>query len=35
VIGITTGSFTREELERCHPTHIIDDIAEVIDIVTQ
>jgi len=34
VIGITTGSFTREELELYHPTHIIDDIAEVIDIVT-
>lgn len=35
VIGITTGSFTREELEPYHPTHIIDDIANVIDIVTQ
>jgi len=34
VIGITTGSFTREELQPYHPTHIIDDIAEVIDIVT-
>jgi phosphonatase-like hydrolase len=34
-IGITTGSFTRQELEPYHPTHIIDDIAEVIDIVTQ
>jgi len=35
VIGITTGSFTRSELEPYHPTHIIDDIAEVIAIVTQ
>ncbi|MBS1532522.1 MAG: HAD hydrolase-like protein [Bacteroidetes bacterium] len=35
VIGITTGSFTREELEPYHPTHIIDDIAEVIAIVTE
>jgi phosphonatase-like hydrolase len=35
VIGITTGSFTRKELEPYHPTHIIDDIAEVIDIVIQ
>jgi phosphonatase-like hydrolase len=35
VIGITTGSFTREELEKYHPTHIIDDIAQVIDIINQ
>lgn len=35
VIGITTGSFTRQELEPYHPTHIIDDIAEVIDIINQ
>lgn len=34
VIGITTGIFTRKELEPYKPTHIIDDIAEVIDIVT-
>jgi len=35
VIGITTGIFTREELEPYHPTHIIDDIAQVIDIINQ
>jgi phosphonatase-like hydrolase len=35
VIGVTTGSFTRGELEPYHPTHIIDDIADVITIVTQ
>ncbi len=33
VIGVTTGVFTREELEAYNPTHIIDDIAQVIDIV--
>jgi phosphonatase-like hydrolase len=33
VIGVTTGIFTREELEPYNPTHIIDDIAQVIDII--
>ncbi|MBV8389916.1 MAG: HAD hydrolase-like protein, partial [Mucilaginibacter sp.] len=35
VIGVTTGIFTREELEKYHPTHIIDNIAEVLDIIKQ
>jgi phosphonatase-like hydrolase len=35
VIGVTTGIFTRAELERYNPTHIIDDIAQVIDIINQ
>jgi phosphonatase-like hydrolase len=35
VIGVTTGIFTREELETYKPTHIIDDIAQVIDIISQ
>jgi phosphonatase-like hydrolase len=35
VIGVTTGIFTREELEPYKPTHIIDDIAQVIDIIKQ
>ncbi len=35
VIGVTTGIFTREELETYNPTHIIDDIALVIDIINQ
>jgi len=35
VIAITTGAFTREELEPHHPTHIIDDIADVIAIINQ
>jgi phosphonatase-like hydrolase len=34
VIGVTTGIFTREELEAYHPTYIIDDIAQVIDIIS-
>jgi len=35
VIGVTTGIFTREELEAYHPTHIIDDIAQVLDIIKE
>ena len=35
VIGVTTGIFTREELEAYHPTHIIDDISQVLDIIEQ
>ncbi|WP_428330010.1 HAD-IA family hydrolase [Mucilaginibacter sp.] len=35
VIGITTGIFTRQELETYNPTHIIDDIAQVIDIINK
>ncbi len=33
VIGITTGAYSREELEKYHPTHIVDDIREVLDII--
>lgn len=33
VIGVTTGAFTREELQPYHPTHIIDDISEVLMII--
>jgi phosphonatase-like hydrolase len=35
VIGTTTGAFTRQQLEPYHPTHIIDDIAQVVDIINQ
>ena len=35
VIGVTTGTFSREELRAYHPTHIIDDIAQVIEIINQ
>lgn len=34
-IGITTGAYTREELEKYEPTHIIDDISEVLTIIQQ
>lgn len=33
VIGITTGSFTRQELEPYEPTHIIDNISEIFQII--
>lgn len=33
VIGITTGAFTKEELLPYQPTHIIDNIAEVLSII--
>ena len=33
VIAVTTGAFTRAELEPYKPTHIIDDIREVIKII--
>lgn len=32
-IAVTTGAFTRAQLAPYHPTHIIDDIAEVLNIV--
>jgi phosphonatase-like hydrolase len=34
VIGITTGAYTREELEKEPHTHLVDDLLEVVDIVT-
>jgi phosphonatase-like hydrolase len=33
VIGVTTGAFTREELLKYEPMHIIDDIAEIFEII--
>ncbi|SEK28928.1 HAD-IA family hydrolase [Parapedobacter koreensis] len=33
IIGITTGAYAREELQKHHPTHIVDDIREVVDII--
>jgi len=35
IIGVTTGTFSRQQLEPYNPTHIIDDIAKVIDIIKQ
>jgi len=34
VIGVTTGAFTRAELEPYQPTHIIDHVGGVLDIIT-
>ena len=34
VIGVTTGTFTRTELEKYQPTHIIDNISEIFSILT-
>ncbi|GGH08748.1 HAD-IA family hydrolase [Mucilaginibacter phyllosphaerae] len=33
VIAVTTGAFTRTQLQPYNPTHIIDDIADVINII--
>lgn len=35
IIGVTTGAFTRAELEPYNPTHIIDDIADVVNIINK
>jgi|HubBroStandDraft_5_1064220.scaffolds.fasta_scaffold234904_1 phosphonatase-like hydrolase len=32
-IGVTTGAFTRDELSKYHPTHIIDNLEELIPIL--
>lgn len=33
VIGVTTGTFTRKEMEKYKPTHIIDNISEILSIL--
>ncbi len=33
VIAVTTGAFTREELEPYKPTHIINDLSELLEII--
>ena len=33
VIAVTTGAFSKADLEPYHPTHIIDDIAELLEII--
>ncbi|MCX2492809.1 HAD-IA family hydrolase [Pedobacter sp. PF22-3] len=33
VVAVTTGAFTREELEPYEPTHIIDDLSELLSII--
>jgi phosphonatase-like hydrolase len=34
VIGVTTGAFSREALLPYKPTHVIDNIADVLDIIS-
>lgn len=34
-IGITTGAFTKEELLKYQPSHVIDDISEVLAIINE
>ena len=29
VVAVTTGAFTREQLNACHPDHIIDDLSQL------
>ncbi|MFC3198738.1 HAD-IA family hydrolase [Parapedobacter deserti] len=33
VIGVTTGAYTREALEPYTPTHIVDNVSEVLNII--
>ncbi|MBU2269438.1 MAG: HAD hydrolase-like protein, partial [Bacteroidetes bacterium] len=33
VIGITTGAYTRAELEKAKPTHIVDSFKEILPII--
>lgn len=33
VVAVTTGAYTRDELAKHHPTHILDDIAEIVPII--
>lgn len=33
VAAVTTGAYTREELEECQPDHIIDDLKDLMPIV--
>jgi phosphonatase-like hydrolase len=35
VIGITTGAYTRNELAKEKHTHLVNDLLEVVDIVTK
>ena len=35
VIGVTTGIFTRQGLQEYRPTHVVDDIADVLEIINQ
>src|SRR5882724_4156713 len=34
VVSVTTGAYTRAQLEQYHPDHIIDDLRELIPIIS-
>ena len=34
VISITTGAYTKEQLEKYHPDFIIDSLSEVFPLIT-
>ena len=33
VVSVTTGAYTREQLESCHPDFVIDDLKELLPII--
>ena len=33
VIGVTTGAFSREELEKYNPTHIVDSLSAILPVI--
>lgn len=33
VVGVTTGAYTREELANYEPTHLIDSLFQIIEII--
>lgn len=35
VVAVTTGAYTRKQLEACKPDHIIDDLREILPIIEQ
>jgi phosphonatase-like hydrolase len=34
-IAVTTGAFTKEELLKHHPTHIVNSLTEILDLIDQ
>jgi phosphoglycolate phosphatase-like HAD superfamily hydrolase len=35
VVSVTTGAYTRQQLESYRPDHIIDDLEELLSIIEQ
>ena len=33
VVSVTTGAYSRQQLEACRPDHIIDDLEELLTII--